>query len=330
MLRGNLLSIQLESPKIKSIRPMLDLQRLQIFRQVARLRSFSAAALELSYTQSSVSEAVATLERQLGVTLLDRSSRPVRLTPAGELVLAHAEALLAQAAAIEADLAALTTGEVGRLRVAGFYTAWSTFLPAAVADFARAHPRIELELEQLDPRAALRQLRAGELDLAVIYRFEPGDPADDRDARLNSMHLAHDPYTLAIPATSSLARKARLEVTDLAQANWCTAPPGSPATLALQQFCREHGGFEPKATYPTEDVGMVQPLIAAGLAVAFLPSLNLAQRHPGVAVRELAHAPAGRDIWCVTTADRRLPSATEMIRALERATARLPRSPTET
>ena len=87
---------------------MLDLQRLQIFRRVAALRSFSAAALELSYTQSSVSEAVATLERELGVTLLDRSSRPVRLTPSGEVVLGHAEALLVQAEAIKTDLAALT------------------------------------------------------------------------------------------------------------------------------------------------------------------------------------------------------------------------------
>src|SRR5215469_7880241 len=106
--------------------PMLDLQRLQTFRKVAELRSFSAAALELSYTQSSVSEAVATLERQLGVTLLDRSSRPVRLTPSGEVVLAHAEALIAHAAAVEIDLVALTSGEVGRLRLGGFYTAWST------------------------------------------------------------------------------------------------------------------------------------------------------------------------------------------------------------
>ena len=139
---------------------MLDLQRLQTFRKVATLRSFSAAALELSYTQSSVSEAVATLERELGVTLLDRSSRPVRLTPAGEVVLGHAEALISQATTIETDLAALTSGDVGRLRLAGFYTAWSTFLPAAVAEFTRAHPRVQLELEQLDPPGTLRQLRA--------------------------------------------------------------------------------------------------------------------------------------------------------------------------
>ena len=307
---------------------MLDLQRLETFRQVATRRSFSAAALELSYTQSSVSEAVATLERELGVTLLDRSSRPVRLTPSGEVVLAHAEALLVEAAAIETELAGLTRGDVGRLRLAGFYTAWSTFLPTAIADFAGAHPRVDLELEQLDPPAALRQLRAGELDLAVIYRFERTDPAADPEARLSSTYLGHDPYALALNATSALARKGRLRVADLAEASWCCAPLGSPATVIVQQFCREHGGFEARLEYPTDDVAMAQPLIAAGLAVALLPSLNLALPHPGVTVRRLPHAPPGRDVWCVHPAHQRSPAATAMISALVRATTRLPRSPT--
>jgi DNA-binding transcriptional LysR family regulator len=284
--------------------------------------------LELSYTQSSVSEAVATLERGLGVTLLDRSRRPVRLTPSGEVVLAQAQELTAQAAAIERELAALTSGDVGRLRLAGFYTAWSTFLPTAVADFARTHPRVQLELEQLDPPAVLRQLRAGELDLAAIYAFQPGDPAGDPEARLSSTYLCHDPYALAVPTTSSLARKGRLRVADLARASWCSAPLGSPAAVLLQRFCREHGGFEPRLEYPTDDVAMAQPLIAAGLAIALLPSLNLAQPHPGVTVRELADAPPGRDIWCVRQAHQRLPTATAMISALVRATTGLPRSPT--
>jgi len=305
---------------------MLDLNRLQIFQAVANHRSFSAAALELSYTQSSVSEAIATLERELAVTLLDRSSRPVRVTPAGELVLAHAETLLGQALAIEHDLRALTSGEAGRLRLAGFYTAWSTFLPDAIVDFARSHAGVRLDLEQLDPAAALRRLRAAEIDLAVTYRFEPGDPAAEPDSRLLSAHLAHDPYTLAVPADSPLARKTRLRVSDLAQASWCTAPPGSPATVLLQQFCREHGGFDPKLDYPTEDVAMAQPLIAAGLAVSLLPSLNLARPHPAIAVRELPHVPPAREVWCVWPANRRLPAGGAMVEAMVRAAARFQRS----
>lgn len=298
---------------------MLDLRRLEVFRSVATRRSFSAAALELSYTQSSVSESVATLERELGVTLLDRTSRPVGLTPAGEMVLAHAEDLLGQASAVQADLAALTSGDAGRLRLTGFYTAWSTFLPDAVAAFSRAHPGVRLQLDQDDPPAALRRLRTGEIDLAVIFRFGGGDPAEDPDAGLVSTRLAHDPYALAIPAQSPLARKGRLQVADLAQVSWCCAPSGTPATLALQRFCREHGGFDPKLDYPSDDVAMAQPLIAAGLAVALLPSLNLTRPHPGVAIRELGQAPPGRDVWCVGPLHRRLPAARAMVQALLRA-----------
>jgi DNA-binding transcriptional LysR family regulator len=304
---------------------MLDLRRLQVFHAVATRRSFSGAALALSYTQSSVSEAVATLERELGVTLLDRSSRPVRVTAAGDVVLGHAEALLGQAAAVEEDLAVLAHGDAGTLRLAGFYTAWSTFLPEAVAAFARTRPRVRLELEQLDPPEALRKVRAGELDLAVIYRFEPGDPADDPDERLASTHLGHDPYSLAVPSRGALARRGRLKVSDLAAADWCAAPPGTPATMRLQEFCREHGGFEPRIAYPTYDVAMAQPLVAAGLAVALLPSLNLQVRHPGVTVRELPHAPPGRDVWCVRAANRRLPAAAPMVDALVKAAGSLSR-----
>jgi DNA-binding transcriptional LysR family regulator len=298
---------------------MLDLKRLRVFHSVATRRSFSAAALALSYTQSSVSEAVAALERDLGVTLLDRSRRPVAVTPAGEVVLRHAETLLGQVGAIEEDLAALGQGDSGRLRLAGFFTAWSTFLPPAVAAFARGHRRVGLELDQADPPEAMRRLRAGEIDLAVIYRFEAGDPAEDPGAQLATRHLAHDPYALAVPARGALARKRDLQVADLAGAKWCTAPPGSAATDILQRFCREHGGFDPDLAHPTDDVAMAQPLVAAGLAVALLPALNLARPYPGVSVRALPHAPPGREIWCVRPSNRRLPAAGAMAACLERA-----------
>jgi DNA-binding transcriptional LysR family regulator len=305
---------------------MLDLRRLSVFHSVATRRSFSAAALALSYTQSGVSEAVAALERELGVTLLDRSSRPVGVTPAGEVVLRHAETLLGQVGAIEEDLAALGQGDAGPLRLAGFFTAWSTFLPRAVAAFSRAHPRVVLELDQADPPEALRRLRAGESDLAVIYRFEPGDPADDPGVQVVTTRLAHDPYAVAVPARGPLARKRDLQVADLAGAKWCAARRGTAATDILVRFCREHGGFEPDLAYPADDVAMAQPLVAAGLAVALLPALNLARPYPGVAVRALPQTPPGREIWCLQPANRRLPAARAMVASLERAARDLPRT----
>jgi DNA-binding transcriptional LysR family regulator len=106
-------------------------------------------------------------------------------------------------------------------------------------------------LDQLDPPAAPGKLRAGELDLAVIFRFAAGDSADDPGERLAAMHLAHDPYALAVPGRSTLARRRRLEVADRADEDWCRAPLDSPATDIIRRSCREHGGFEPRLTYPT-------------------------------------------------------------------------------
>ena len=98
-----------------------------------------------------------------------------------------------------------------------------------------------------------------------------------------------------------------------------TQPLGSAATEIVRRYCREHGGFDPDLAYPTDDVAMAQPLVAAGLAVAFLPSLNLAHPYPGVAVRALPHAPPGREIWCLQPANRRLPAARAMVACLEAA-----------
>jgi DNA-binding transcriptional LysR family regulator len=291
---------------------MLDLRRLRVFREVATRRSFSAAADALSYTQSSVSQSVAALEAELGVTLLDRAGRPVRPTPAGEIVLAHAEALLGQASAIQDDLAALAQGDAGRLRLGGFATAWATFLPAAVAAFGAAHPRVELELEQREPAPALRRLRAGELDVAVIYRFAEESVPD----RTSATHLLDDPYALALPARHRLAAAREIALADLAAERWVSPPLGTPLARTIQDLCRREGGFEPDLRYPTGDVAMAQPLVAAGLAVALLPRLNLVRPHPGVVVRELPQAPIARSVWSVRPAGRRVPAARAMVGTL--------------
>src|SRR4051812_49054187 len=114
---------------------MMDLRRLLVFREVAERGSFSAAALALDYTQSVVSHHVAQLERELGVTLLERRKRPVRLTPAGERLHAHASAILGAARAAEDDLRAVAGLQSGVLRIGAFLSACQSFVPAAMGAF---------------------------------------------------------------------------------------------------------------------------------------------------------------------------------------------------
>ena len=119
---------------------MIDLRRLAVFREVAECGSFSGAALELAYTQSVVSHHVAQLERQLDVTLLERGRRPVRLTPAGERLYAHAGTILGAARTAETELRAVAGLEAGTLRVGAFLTACASFVPAAMRGFMKSIP----------------------------------------------------------------------------------------------------------------------------------------------------------------------------------------------
>ncbi len=299
---------------------MLDLRRLMVFREVVRRRSFSAAAEALDYTQSSVSQQVTTLERELGVTLIDRTSRPIRPTAIGGATLAHAEALLGQATSIERELAELTRGESGTLRLAGFFTAWATFVPVAIAAFSHSYPRIQLELHQMEPDPALRGLRAGDFDLVVTYRLSP--PTAD-DGTVESIHLLDDPYAIALPADHRLAGREWLSLADLAEERWVSPPPEDSYAQVLRRLCSEHGGFDPDVAYETGDIAMAQPLVAAGLAVALLPALGLVPRHAGVVVRPLPETPVARSVWAIRPTDRRAPAATAVTDALVRAAAQL-------
>ena len=296
---------------------MLDLRRLRTLREVVEQRSFSAAALELDYTQSNVSHQITGLERELGVALIDRASRPINPTPAGEFVLSRAEMLLDGAAALERELREVARGEAGLLRMGGFFTAWATFVPRAVSAFSRARPHVQLELEQLEPEVALPRVRAGDLDLAVTY--EHGAP--EADDRLTRTHLLDDHFSLALPAGHRLAREETVQLAELAKERWICPPPDNPYTRLLFRICREHGGFEPEVRYETQAVAMAQPLVAAGLAIAMLPSLALIPTQAGVAVVQLALTPPARTVWAVQLEGRRTPAAAAMIEALEAAGA---------
>jgi DNA-binding transcriptional LysR family regulator len=296
---------------------MLNLSRLSTYREVMERRSFSAAADALGYTQSSVSQQVAVLERELQTTLVDRGARPVRPTPAGEALLAHATALLGHARAVERDLAALTRGESGTVRLGGFYTAWATFVPAAVAAFSRTYPAVTLELRQLEPEPSLSALHAGELDIAVVYLYS--EPDDDR---LRWTRLLDDLYAVALPAGHPLARAGEVQLEALAGERWVSPPPGTPYADVLRRLCLEHGGFDPDIAFQTGDIAMAQPLVAAGLAVSLLPALALEPRHPGVVIRPLATVPPARSVWAVEPAYRRAPAAEAMRGALSKAAKR--------
>src|SRR5215218_10767675 len=140
---------------------MLDVRRMRVLREVADHGSIAAAAQALSFTPSAVSQQIATLEREAGVALVERGPRSIRLTQAGRALVEHTDGILASLEAAEADIQAIAGVRGGMLRVASFPTAYATIMPAAIGEFRRRFPAVELTLTETDPRAGLNALKGG-------------------------------------------------------------------------------------------------------------------------------------------------------------------------
>src|SRR5512132_242357 len=147
---------------------MLDVRRLRVLGEVARRGSFSAAAEALTYSQSAVSQQIATLEREAGARLVERQGRGIRLTDAGRALVRRADAILVELAAADAELQAIAGLRAGRVRVSTFASAATALLPAAVTAFRAAHPAVQVELSLVEAtEEAVGGLRAGPADVGL-------------------------------------------------------------------------------------------------------------------------------------------------------------------
>jgi DNA-binding transcriptional LysR family regulator len=294
---------------------MLDVRRLRVLRAVAEHGSFAAAAAELQYTPSAISQQMAALEREAGAVLVERGPRGTRLTQAGAVLDRHAAVVLGQLAAARAELDDLGRLRGGALRLAAFESAWTALVPAAVSAYRAQYPDVELGLAEEDPVAAVAGVRAGGCDLAVV--FEPnGLDAAALDG-LERTVVADDPLLAVLPADHRLAGAAEVDLAALADEPW-VAPTAFCATV-VRGACRA-AGFEPRVVFSSADYGAVQGFVAAGAGVALVPHLALTGRER-VAVCPLAGPAPTRTLAAITAADGPRPaSATAMVDVL-RATA---------
>ena len=158
---------------------MLDVTRLRVLVAVARHGSVTAAARELNYAQPSVSHHLARLEAETGTKLIQRAGRGIRLTDAGRLLAERAAEVIGRLDAAENELAAYTGLRAGRLRLAAFPSALGTIVPAAAAMLREHQPGVDLRLTEAEPPEALRMLRAGYVDVALVFRYSPDPPGAD-------------------------------------------------------------------------------------------------------------------------------------------------------
>jgi DNA-binding transcriptional LysR family regulator len=289
----------------------MEFKQLRVLQAVGETGSFSAAADRLDYTQPAVSKIVATLERQLGTTLVDRGIRPLRLTEAGSALAQRAAAAFEQIAAAELEVEAIANVSSGSLRVGTFSSAGAVLVVDALRAFRTSHPEVDVSITEIGmPSALTRSLRRGDLDLGVSFDYpEIGDTFGDD---LHLEHLLDDPFDVVVPRGHRLERKQTIRFADLGRENWLLGDFGadSPSFRMIDRRCRD-AGFDPKVVYRINDCQMAQALVAAGEGIALLPRLMLLAINPGVAIRPLASNPPMRRVSAVRLSTRYLTPATE-------------------
>jgi DNA-binding transcriptional LysR family regulator len=268
---------------------MLDVRRLRLLRELARLGTIAAVAQAMSYTPSAVSQQLTALEREAGVPLVRRVGRRVELTTAGAGLAARAEGVLALLEEAAAALAVESSELAGVLRIGAFTTAVRTLLPAALVTLAARHPLLELRVTEIDPAQVPDALRTGSLDIALVHEYDyvptGPDPALQTQPLLTEIVFLASPDVLAGPVASAGA--AADPITQCAVLPWIAASPGTLCGLMTERLCQA-AGFTPRVRHRVDDFATVLALVAAGQGVAVVPELALADAPDGVVLTPLA------------------------------------------
>jgi DNA-binding transcriptional LysR family regulator len=269
----------------------MDPRRVLTFRTVAHEQSFSRAARSLSLSQPSVSNQVASLERELGIRLLKREPGGLTLTREGEILLEHADVIADRFQLASAQLALAAHANRERLRIGAFPTALAGLVPAAIANLRLQHPDIRVTVEEGATDDLPARVRTGELHLAVAFqdisqpRIEPPG--------LQRRDLLRERFMVALPPKHPLAERSQVRLADLADEDWTVFSTDG----IIVRACRA-AGFEPKIISITRDQLAIHALITRGLAVTLAPEL-LADAFKNIALRPITGDAPTRDVYAL-------------------------------
>lgn len=259
----------------------IELRHLAALDAVARHGSFRRAATSLGYVQSAISQQIAALERVVGQSLVERSrggGRGVRLTEAGQLVLQHSDAILARLTAAQADVAALTDGSAGTLRVGITQSVGVRILPRLMQRFAAEWPNIRLRPTEASEDLALYDaVERGDAELSFVELPTPKGPFE-------AVALMPDPYVLVVGKDSPFAR-GPIAIDDLADVP--LIGHSDCRGLARVEAQLRARGAAPEFVFRSDVNATIQALVGAGLGAAVLPWLAVDHANDLTATREL-------------------------------------------
>jgi DNA-binding transcriptional LysR family regulator len=259
----------------------VELRHLAALEAVAREGTFGRAAESLGYTQSAISQQIQTLERIVGERLLERPGGPraVSLTEAGALLLRHAESIIARLHAAQADMAALSQGMGGALRIGTFQSVGAKVLPVVMRRFLAAWPHVELELtESASDDDLLRLIERGELELAFAMLPTLEGPFESEE-------ILRDPYVLLVPAEHELGGLERTSIAGLGDLTLIGNRACRSTALAEGELVQR--GVALDVAFRSDDNGTVQGLVGAGFGAALVPLLTVDRNDERIVVLDL-------------------------------------------
>jgi DNA-binding transcriptional LysR family regulator len=310
----------------------IDLRRLGVLRELDRRGSLAGAARALHLTPSAVSQQLASLSREVGVLLIERQGRGVRLTGQARVLLEHADLIAAQLEKARADLSAWEGGRRGAVTVGAFSSAITGLMPSALRWLAEHHPEVRIAIVEAEPPDLFTRLDGGEIDIAVAVDFAAAPPHTDR--RYTRLDLLVDILDLALPATHRYAHRGQVPLRDLAADTWIVGDPRSCCGAVTRSLCAANG-FTPDIRHAVNDWQSLAALVEVGAGVALVPRLVQPLYRSGLVLRSPVGPPPTRHVFAAVRAgsggDPVLAAVLDHLRAAAAETAALasPSSPQE-
>jgi DNA-binding transcriptional LysR family regulator len=247
---------------------MLDVRRLRLLSELSRRGTIAQVAKTVGYTPSAVSQSLAQLEREVGIVLLERDGRRVRLTPAANGLVTRTERVLAELDAAEAELAAGQEAVRGSVVIGAFPSAAAGLVVPVVRELGERHPELSCSVREHEPEDGVPLLRSGELDILVSESYDDIEPrpAGGLEQRL----LMSEPLLLVLPRDHP-AREP-IELSTLREASWISGLAGTQFAAVLEHASRS-AGFAPRIVHRADDAVLQHALVGSGLGVGLLPAL---------------------------------------------------------
>lgn len=271
---------------------MLDVHRLRVFRSVVATGSINAAAANLGYTPSAVSQHLAALQRETGLSLVARVGRGIRPTAAGLVLAAEIDEVLDRLGEVDALVADLRTGRHSSLSIAYFASAGSAWMPTVVRNLLRDFPTVRLNLTLRDDMPVDASERA---DIQIMVERDGLDPGPDARAH----RLMVDPYVAVVPRGHALADQPAVELAKLAGEDWVDNDSGRGwCRRNLIEACRA-AGFAPQFRVEAHDYPTAIAFVDAGIGITVLPGLAARNLPAGVVTVPVTGPTPQRIIYAV-------------------------------